>query len=112
MERKISAVSESRYNAGAAHKRQWGSSTITRFFVWWQGTATGDPSKAVLVEGCGATPGERMTHAKARFRAAFDCSEHDDCRANPALADACSAERRKRVPFIGTWKHESTKETP
>ena len=102
-ERRIAAVSESRYNAGAAHKRVWGSSTITRFYVWWEGTANGDASKAVIVEGCGATPGERMTHAKARFRAAFECSEHEDCRANPALSDACCAERLKRKPFNGNW---------
>jgi hypothetical protein len=93
--RKVSTASESRYNAGAA--------TITRFFVWFTGTANGDASKAVLVEGCGATPGERQSHAKARFLASFDCLEHDDCRANPTLADACSAERRKHKPFNGTW---------
>jgi hypothetical protein len=103
-ERRIAAVSESRYNAGVAHKRIWGSSTITRFFVWWDAdTNLGGASKAVLVEGCGATGAERMKHAKARFRAAFACVDHEECRQNPIRSDACVAERLKRNPFNGAW---------
>lgn len=59
----IKAVSESRYNGGAAIKRKYGSSTVTRFYVWDEKT----PNDTKLIEGFGPTPGDRKTDAIRRF---------------------------------------------
>lgn len=63
--RKIKAVSYERYNGGARVKRAYGSSTVTRFYVFFEGDER-DPSKWVKVEAYGATPGERKTYAIQR----------------------------------------------
>jgi hypothetical protein len=60
---KLEAVSMERYNGGVRIKRQYGSSTVTRFLVRPKGSkALNDPG-AVMVEGYGPTPGERKTYA-------------------------------------------------
>jgi hypothetical protein len=56
---KIELVSASRYNGGIAIKRNWGSSTITEFYVTIDGV-----HQAEKVKGYGRTPGERKTYAK------------------------------------------------
>jgi hypothetical protein len=59
---KIKASSFERYNGGARIKRQYGSSTVTRFYVYREEDEH-DPSKWVKVEGYGPTPGDRKTDA-------------------------------------------------
>lgn len=59
------AKSTSRYNGGIAAKRQYGSSTITKFIVYRVEDAK-TPSLWVEVEVGGKTPGERLTAAKAK----------------------------------------------
>lgn len=59
------AKSMSRYNGGVAAKRQYGSSTITKFVVYRVEDAK-TPSLWVEVEVGGKTPGERLTAAKAK----------------------------------------------
>lgn len=59
------AKSISRYNGGVAAKRQYGSSTITKFIVYRIEDAK-TPSLWVEVEVGGKTPGERLTAAKAK----------------------------------------------
>jgi hypothetical protein len=61
--RKIVAQSYERYNGGARVKRQYGSSTVTRFFV----EVKGDPSTRMQIEGFGKTPGDRKTFAVQKF---------------------------------------------
>lgn len=64
--RKVVASSFERYNGGAAIKRQYGSSTVTRFYVHFQEDAS-SPEKWVVITGYGKTPGERKTHAINQF---------------------------------------------
>jgi hypothetical protein len=63
--RKIVAHSFERYNGGVRIKRQYGSSTVTRFYVYYAGDEK-DPSKWKIVEGYGPTPGDRKTDAIRR----------------------------------------------
>ncbi len=60
---KILAKSFERYNGGAAVKRLHGSSTVTRFYVYVDGTP---PDGWKVVEGFGPTPGDRKTDAIRR----------------------------------------------
>jgi hypothetical protein len=60
---KIVAQSYERYNGGARVKRQYGSATVTKFFV----EVKGDPSTRAEVVGYGKTPGDRKTHAIEQF---------------------------------------------
>ncbi len=60
---KLVAKSYQRYNGGVRAKRRYGSSTITRFYVYREQDAA-DPSKWVSVEVGGPSPGERATAAK------------------------------------------------
>lgn len=62
---KLVAISKERYRATAAQKRLYGGSTITRFWVY-RPEDSDDPSKWVVVEGYGPSPGQRKTDAKAR----------------------------------------------
>jgi len=57
----IKLTSADRYNGGIKIKRQWGSSTVTNFYVEVDGIL--QPEK---VTGYGKTPGERKTYAKNR----------------------------------------------
>jgi len=61
----IKAVSYERYNGGVRIKRAYGSSTVTRFFVF-RAEDEKDPSKWLKVEGYGPTPGDRKTDAIRR----------------------------------------------
>jgi len=61
----IKAVSFERYNGGAAIKRQYGSSTVTKFYVF-RAEDEKDASKYVVVKGYGPTPGDRKTDAIRR----------------------------------------------
>lgn len=63
--RKIEAHSKERYNGGVRIKRLYGSSTVTRFWVRFADEAD-DPSRWLVVEGYGKTPGERKTDAIRR----------------------------------------------
>lgn len=60
---KIKAISFERYNGGAAVKRRWGSSTVTKFYV----SVDGVPGSQRIIEGYGKTPGSRKTYAKEKF---------------------------------------------
>lgn len=62
---KLVAKSFQRYNGGVRAKRQYGSSTITRFYVF-RPEDQNDPNKWVIVETGGPSPGERATAAKAK----------------------------------------------
>lgn len=62
MERKLVAWSMSRYNGGVKAKRAYGSSTITRFAVFYA-EHEHNPEKWVEVEVGGKTPGERKSAA-------------------------------------------------
>lgn len=59
---KVELTSADRHNGGAAVKRRWGSSTVTRFWVQVDGVL--QPEKST---GYGRTPGERKTHALNAF---------------------------------------------
>lgn len=62
---KLKAFSKSRYNGGVKAKRQYGSSTITTFYVMREQ----DETRAhlwVTVEVGGKTPGDRLTAAKVK----------------------------------------------
>jgi len=61
---KIFAQSESRYNGGARVKRQYGSSTVTKFLVGVQGSPA---SSWVEIDGYGKTPGDRKTFAMSEY---------------------------------------------
>lgn len=63
--RKIVAHSFERYNGGVRIKRQYGSSTVTKFYIYYAGDEK-DPSKWKIVEGYGPTPGDRKTDAIRR----------------------------------------------
>jgi hypothetical protein len=65
--RKVTAISYERYNGGVRIKRIWGSSTVTRFFVFYADERN-DVSKTMKIEGYGKTPGERKTYAINIFR--------------------------------------------
>lgn len=56
------AVSFERYNGGVRVKRRWGSSTVTRFWVYRKEDAS-DPKKWLTITAFGRTPGERKTDA-------------------------------------------------
>ena len=62
---KIVANSYERYNGGARVARQYGSSTVTRFYVY-RSEDKNDAGKWLKVEGYGKTPGERKTDAIRR----------------------------------------------
>lgn len=62
---KIHAVSFERYHGGASIKRQYGSSTITRFYVYKEEDKKSS-EKWLIVEGFGPTPGDRKTDAIKR----------------------------------------------
>ena len=62
---KIFAQSISRYNGGVRIKRQWGSSTVTRFMVGIEGSS---PSEWKEIDSYGATPGDRKTYAINQFK--------------------------------------------
>jgi hypothetical protein len=62
---KLVAKSFERYNGGVRAKRLYGSSTITRFYVF-RPEDQADPSKWAIVETGGPSPGERATAAKAK----------------------------------------------
>jgi len=55
----IELISANRYNGGVRIKRQWGSSTVTEFWV----RVNGVPQDYKVV-GYGKTPGERKSYAK------------------------------------------------
>lgn len=59
--RRILCVSDTRYRASAREKAQYGGSTVTVFFVHFEG----DPPERYT--GYGPTPGERATFAKREF---------------------------------------------
>ena len=61
---KITLTSASRYNGGVKIKHQWGSSTVTKFYVEIDGVL-----QQGKVTGYGKTPGERKTYAKQRVLA-------------------------------------------
>jgi hypothetical protein len=63
---KVIATSFERYNGGAKVKREWGSSTITRFYVHWVSDKN-DASRWEKIEGFGPTPGDRRTFAINEF---------------------------------------------
>jgi hypothetical protein len=64
--RRVEASSFERYNGGLRVKRQWGSSTVTRFYVHFAEDRN-DASKWEKIEGYGKTPGERKTFAIQEF---------------------------------------------
>lgn len=61
----LKAISRSRYNGGVKAKRLYGSSTITEFFVF-RPEDERNPSRVIIVEAGGKTPGERASAAKAK----------------------------------------------
>ena len=65
-EKKVVAVSISRYNGGAKVKRLHGSSTVTLFEVYFEEHAK-DYSKHVKIEAKGANPHVRKQVAIDRF---------------------------------------------
>lgn len=65
MATKLVAKSFERYNGGVRAKRLYGSSTITRFYVF-RPEDRNDPNKWAIVETGGPSPGERATAAKAK----------------------------------------------
>jgi hypothetical protein len=62
---KIEAHSFERYRASAAERRQYGGSTVTKFYVFFAKDRN-DASKWKTIMGYGATPGERKTDAIRR----------------------------------------------
>jgi hypothetical protein len=61
-----------RHNGGIAVKRQWGSSTITEFWVYLDyKKADGSYADMVKVRAYGKTPGERKTYAIAQATLLF-----------------------------------------
>ena len=62
---KIIANSYQRYNGGVRVKRQYGSSTVTKFYVY-RAEDKDDPSKWMKLDGYGRTPGDRKTDAIRR----------------------------------------------
>src|SRR5580658_7470962 len=73
--RRIFASSFERYNGGAAVKRKYGSSTVTRFYVGYEGDGAEKWAKIIAY---GRTPGERKTAAIEQFKAqqTASASEH------------------------------------
>ena len=57
------AKSKDRYNGGVKALRQYGSSTITEFYVYRKEDAN-SPELWVIIRIGGKTPGERATSAK------------------------------------------------
>jgi len=55
-EKRVTADSLERYNAGAAHKRRFGSSTVTTFLVTFGGTS-------LYVRAAGSSPSARKAIA-------------------------------------------------
>lgn len=66
MSRKVIATSFERYNGGIAIKREYGSSTITKFYVHWEGEES-NPQSWKVISGFGKTPGERKSYAIRKF---------------------------------------------
>lgn len=60
---KVIATSIERYNGGIAVKRKYGSSTVTRFLVYYEGSVESWKN----IEAYGPTPGDRKTFAINRF---------------------------------------------
>lgn len=65
MAEKIIAVSIQRYNGGIRIKRAYGSSTVTKFYIF-RASDEHNPVKWKTVEGYGRTPGDRKTDAIRR----------------------------------------------
>lgn len=63
---KVIATSYERYSGGPAVKRLHGSSTVTRFYVYWE-TDKKDPSRWEKIEGKGASPAARKAAAIKEF---------------------------------------------
>ena len=66
-ESKIIASSFQRYNGGVRVKRVHGSSTVTRFYVYYE-VDKANPSMWKEIEGFGPTPGDRKTDAIRKFK--------------------------------------------
>ena len=64
---RIVAVSFERYNGGKSIERKFGSSTVTKFYVYREEYES-DPSQWKVVEGFGPTPGDRKTFAIRRYQ--------------------------------------------
>ena len=62
---KLLTTSKSRYDGGVKAKQQYGSSTMTEFFVYRREDARNPKRWAVVIVG-GRTPGDRATRAKAQ----------------------------------------------
>lgn len=60
---KLKVSSHTRYNGGVAAKRQYGSPTMTEFFVFRPEDENNPKRWATVVVG-GRTPGDRATRAK------------------------------------------------
>lgn len=58
----IKLVSKTRWNGGISHKRRYGSSTITEFWV-----VIDEELQPETSVGYGKTPGERVTNARDRY---------------------------------------------
>ena len=71
---KLEAHSFERFNGGIAVKRAFGSSTVTRFYVYRPEDAK-DASKWLIVTAKGRTPGERKTTAIETARAMLRAAE-------------------------------------
>jgi len=90
---KIVASSFERYNGGVRIKRLWGSSTVTRFYVYKKSDRD-DPKKWKIIEGFGKTPGERKTQAIGKFKAGEGVSA---VRSNPAKKRAAKKATKKKA---------------
>ena len=64
---KIEAHSYERYNGGVRMKRLHGSSTVTRFYVFFTSDRA-DPNKWMSIDAYGKTPGDRKTYAINEFK--------------------------------------------
>lgn len=62
---KIIATSFERYNGGIKIKRLHGSSTVTKFYVHFEGA---DAKDWKVIEAYGPTPGDRKTYAIEKFK--------------------------------------------
>lgn len=60
---KLKTTSRNAYNGGVAAKRQYGSSTMTEFWVFRPEDENNPKRWAIVVVG-GKTPGDRATRAK------------------------------------------------
>lgn len=74
----IKASSYERHNGGVKVKRQYGSSTVTRFYVYDEKDAN-DPSKWIKIETKGRTPGDRKSLAIELFVALGGIKPDEQC---------------------------------